>query len=441
MLNRVLGKWLLMLTGYASVVASGFMIGVGGSAEAAGPLTLISYWVVGGLATFATAFCYSELATMYPKCGGIWEYTKQAIGEEHPISFMVGWIYWFALLFGLNVELVSVGVYLHELLPVIPEWTGALVTAIVFLFFNIIGVKFSTLVEAGFGVILILSFATFIVVGLFNINGDYYANFAPYGVFLPLLHTLPFVVIAFCGFDVAVTLAEESKNPEKDIPKALLTAAGFLTVLFGGFSTILFGLLPSADLATSAPLLKAGLIVFGGIGLVWLSIQSFTGSLSTVNGGVIGQTRIMFALAREGWLPKVFAKVDNKRKVPKAALYFTGLSMVVVSFLPLITDKAWQWAGFLGVFGYALTYIAASVLVIYLRIKQPNVKRPFRSPLFPLTPIVGIVLYLLAILFSGLGVIIVGVIWCLVGVCYYYLFAKRSRKSYDNEYDSIDQGM
>ena len=83
---------------------------------------------------------------------------------------MIGWIYWFALLFGLNVELVSIGIYLHNLAPVLPQWSGALAAAFMFIALNYVGVKQSTLVEAGFGAILILSFATFILVGIFNIH-------------------------------------------------------------------------------------------------------------------------------------------------------------------------------------------------------------------------------------------------------------------------------
>lgn len=427
MLSKVLGKWLLMFTGYATVVASGFMIGVGGSAGEAGSLAVLSYWIFGGLATFATAFVFAELATMFPKCGGVWEYTKQAVGNDHPFSFMVGWIYWFALLFGLNVELVSVGIYLHELVPAIPQWAGALATAILFLVFNYVGVKFSTLVEAGFGIILILSSATFILLGLGHLDIGLYSASAPSESLLPILKTLPFVVIAFCGFEVVATLAEESKNPEKDIPKALIGAATFLTILFGGFATVLFGLIPAADLMTDAPLIKAGGLVFGGIGLAWLAIQSFSGSMSTVNGGVMGQTRVMYAMAREGWFSKVFAKVDEKRNIPKGALYFTGVSMIIVSLLPTITENAWVWAGFLGVFGYALSYIVACGLVMYLRKKYPDMARPYKVPLYPITPIVGIVLYVLAIAFSGIKIVIVGGIWCLVGVGYYYLFGRKSR--------------
>ncbi|WP_047150911.1 APC family permease [Aneurinibacillus tyrosinisolvens] len=430
MLDRVLGKWLLLLTGYATVVASGFMIGVGGAAKEAGPLACLSYFIVGGLATFAAAFVFSELATMFPKCGGIWEYTKQSFGEEHPFSFMVGWIYWFALLFGLNVELVSVGIYVHELIPSVPQWTGALCTAILFLIFNYVGVKLSTIVEAGFGIILIVSSAMFIILGIGQLKPELYSNFAPNGTFLPLLKTLPFVVIAFCGFEVVATLAEESKNPEKDIPKALIGAAAFLTILFGGFATVLFGLLPSAELSGQAPLLKAGGMIFGGIGLAWLSIQSFAGSMSTVNGGVMGQTRIMYAMAREGWFHPVFARVDEKHNIPKGALYFTGFSMILVSILPTITERAWVWAGFLGVFGYASCYIIACFLLIYLRRKYPEMRRPYRVPLYPLTPIIGIVLYSLAIIFSGWEIILVGVIWCLIGVAYYYIFGRTTRKKY-----------
>lgn len=427
-LERSVGRWMLTLTGYASVVASGFMIGVGGSATAAGPLALVSYWVIGALATFSVAFCYAELATMFPRSGGVWEYMKQAFGEDHPVSFTIGWIYWFALLFGLNVELVSIGIYLNELVPAIPQWVGALAAALLFFLINWLGVQLSTLVEAAFGLILILSFSTFILVGLFNIHGANYANFAPNGVFMPLVQTLPFVVIAFCGFDVSVTLAEESTNPNRDIPRALITAAAFLTVLFGAFTTVLFGLLPATDLTSQAPLIKAGAIVFGAIGAIWLSVQSFAGSLSTVNGGVIGQTRMLYAMAREGWFPRSMATVDPRTHTPRGALAITGISMVIVSFLPLITEKAWQWAGFLGVFGYGLVYATVAFLVIHLRRTRPDAERPFRVPLYPLTPIVAIVLYLVAIIASGWGVVAVGVVWCLVGVVYYYVIARPSRR-------------
>lgn len=436
-LNRVLGKWMLLFTGYATVVASGFMIGVGGSAQVAGPLAIVSYWVVGGLATFSTAFVFAELATMFPKCGGIWEYTKQAIGEDHPFSFMVGWIYWFALLFGLNVELVSVGIYLHELIPFIPQWGGALATAILFVGLNFLGIKLSSIVEAGFGVILILSSAIFIILGIGQINPELYTNFAPNGVLIPMLKTLPFVVIAFCGFEVVALLAEESKNPEKDIPNALIGAAAFLTILFGGFATVLFGLLPASELATEAPLLKAGAMIFGGIGLAWLAIQSFTGSMSTVNGGVMGQTRVMYAMAREGWFSSYFAQIDEKNGTPKGALLFTAFSMIIVSLLPTITERAWIWAGFLGVFGYALSYIVAAGLLIYLRIKQPDLKRPYKVPFYPITPIVGIILYTLAIIFSGVDIMVVGIIWCLVGVAYYYLFGNKSRIKFKKEHPEV----
>jgi amino acid transporter len=432
-LNRVLGKWLLLFTGYATVVASGFMIGVGGSAGVAGPMAAASYWIAGGLATFATAFVFSELATMFPKCGGVWEYTKQAFGDEHPLSFMVGWIYWFALLFGLNCELVSIGIYVHELVPAVPQWGGAFATAIIFVFLNYAGVKLSSIIEAGFGVILILSSATFVLLGLGHINPELFSNFAPNGVVIPFLKTLPFVVIAFCGFEVVATLAEESKDPEKDIPRALKGAAIFLTVLFGSFATVLFGILPASELTTNAPLIKAGGLIFGAIGTAWLAIQSFTGSASTVNGGVMGQTRVLYAMAREGWFSSYFAKIDEKHGTPKGALMFTAFSMIIVSLLPTITEKAWLWAGFLGVFGYALTYIFACGLLMYFRKKYPEMRRPYKVPFYPLTPIIGIVLYTLAIAFSGIQIIAVGILWCLVGVGYYYLFGKKSRAKFLRE--------
>ena len=292
--------------------------------------------------------------------------------------------------------------------------------------------KLSALVEAAFGVILIASSALFVVMGATMIDPTNYQPFAPYGTVEPFLQTLPYVVIAFCGFEVVATLTEESKNPTKDIPHALIGAAIFLTVLFGAFATVLYGLFPAdgfAELGTDAPLIVVGGSLFGFAGIVWMTIHCFTGSMSTANGGVMGQTRVLYAMAREGWFPRSFSKLDENG-TPTTALLVTAVSMILVSFLPIVTPNAWTFAGFLGVFGYGLCYMFACGLLIYLRVKCSELERPFRCPLVPVIPAVGIVLYALAIAFSGIQVIVVGVVWCAAGVAYYYLVGCRSRAKY-----------
>lgn len=336
------------------------------------------------------------------------------------------------MLFGLNVELVSVGIYVHVLVPAIPQWVGSVICSLIFLAVNRVGVKLSVLVEAAFGVILIASSALFVVMGATMIDPTNYQPFAPYGTVEPFLQTLPYVVIAFCGFEVVATLTEESKNPTKDIPHALIGAAIFLTVLFGAFATVLYGLFPAdgfAELGTDAPLIVVGGSLFGFAGIVWMTIHCFTGSMSTANGGVMGQTRVLYAMAREGWFPRSFSKLDENG-TPTTALLVTAVSTILVSFLPIVTPNAWTFAGFLGVFGYGLCYMFACGLLIYLRVKRSELERPFRCPLVPVIPAVGIVLYALAIAFSGIQVIVVGVVWCAAGVAYYYLVGCRSRAKY-----------
>ena len=143
------------------------------------------------------------------------------------------------------------------------------------------------------------------------------------------MQTLPYVVIAFCGFEVVATLTEESKNPTKDIPHALIGAAIFLTVLFGAFATVLYGLFPAdgfVELGTDAPLIVVGGSLFGLAGIVWMTIHCFTGSMSTANGGVMGQTRVLYAMAREGWFPRSFSKLDENG-TPTTALLVTAVSI------------------------------------------------------------------------------------------------------------------
>lgn len=431
-LVRVVGRVALTLTAYATVVASGFMIGIGGTATEAGPLGTLSYWIIGGLSTFGAAFVFAELGTMFPKSGGIWEYSKQAFGDSSAVSFMVGWMYWFALAFGLNCEIVSAGYYTNWLFPAIPQWLGGLAVVVIFLALNYFGVKGSTAVEAIFGGILIASMSIFILFGLFHFNPDLYATFAPKGTVVPFLKTLPYVVIAFCGFEIVTTMAEESVHPERDIPRALIGAAIFLTVLFGGFSTIAFGLVPWKEwglyTSTTAPLLSIGSAVLGGAGIVWLSIQSYTGSLSTINGGVIGQVRMLYAMAREGWFPKSFTRVHPKYRVPEVPLWVTGVSMLIIALLPIISETAWTWAAFLGVFGYAVIYMLAAVLLIYLRIKRPDLKRPFLCPGYPVTPLLVILLFGLTLAYSGRQINLVGGAWIVMGFLFYFVARTYRRK-------------
>lgn len=431
-LARVVGRLALTLTAYATVVASGFMIGIGGTASTAGPLGTLSYWIFGGISTFATAFVFGELGAMFPKSGGIWEYTKQVFGKDSAISYMVGWMYWFALAFGLNCEIVSAGYYTNWLIPAIPQWVGGLAVVIVFLALNYFGVRLSSLVEAGFGVILITSFSIFIAFGVSHLKPELFADFAPNGTVLPLLKTLPYVVIAFCGFEIVTTMAEESVNPERDIPRALIGAATFLTILFGSFSTVAFGLVPwkewSLYTSTTAPLLSIGSAVLGSLGVAWLSVQSYTGSLSTINGGVIGQVRMLYAMAREGWFPKSFTVVHPRHRVPEVPLWITGASMLIIALLPTISETAWTWAAFLGVFGYALIYIIAAVLLIYLRVTRPDLRRPFRCPGYPVTPLLVIVIFGLTLFYSGREINMVGALWALAGVVFYFVAARPLRR-------------
>lgn len=443
-LARVVRQGVLTLTAYATVVASGFMIGIGGVASTAGPLGMVSYWVAGGLSTFATAMVFGELAAMFPRSGGIWEYTKQVFGNDHPVSYMVGWMYWFALAFGLNVEIVSAGYYTNWLLPQVPQWVGGLFVVAVFLALNFFGIKLSSAIEGLFGLILILSFSVFILFGLFHINPTLYANFAPNGTILPFLKTLPYVVIAFCGFEIVTTMAEESVHPEKHIPRALLGAATFLTVLFGAFSVIAFGLVPwnkwSLYTSTTAPLLSIGSAVLGTLGLAWLSLQSYAGSLSTINGGVIGQVRMLYAMAREGWFPKSFARIHPKYRVPEIPLWITGVSMVFIALLPMISNTAWTWAAFLGVFGYAVIYILAAGLLIYLRITRPDLPRPYRAPFFPVTPLIVILAFAATLYFSGKEVFFIGVAWALAGIAVYFLVGRPLRRQWHSENGATTTG-
>jgi len=114
--------------------------------------------------------------------------------------------------------------------------------------------------------------------------------------------------------------------------------------------------------------------------------------------------------------------------VPEVPLWITGASMLIIALLPTISETAWTWAAFLGVFGYALIYIIAAVLLIYLRVTRPDLRRPFRCPGYPVTPLLVIVIFGLTLLYSGREINMVGALWALAGVVFYFVAARPLRR-------------
>jgi basic amino acid/polyamine antiporter, APA family len=420
-LKRVLGASDLVMLAIGAVIGAGIFGAIGTAAAGqtgpdgevirygAGPALIFSFALLGGACALA-ALCYAELAAMIPQAGSAYAYAYATLGEL--IAWVIGWDlileyavgnvavaiswgdYFGTLLRGVGIDLpawLTTG-YRTALLSSNPDVSGLLQTApqiagvpilvnvpafaIVMLITWLLlrGARESATANKVMVVIKLMALALFIGVGLFTIDPANYQPFAPNG-FTGIHQGAAIVFFAYIGFDAISTAAEETKNPQRNLPIGILGGLAVCTLIYIVVGAVLTGMVPYTELAVADPLAKA-LEIAGYSRVGWLVALGAAVSMATVLLVFqYGQPRIFFAMARDGLLPKWAARVDPKTRIPWATTLLTG---VVVAVGSLVGDAAetYDLTNIGTLFAFAL--VCAGVLV--LRVKEPNRPRPFKVP-------------------------------------------------------------
>lgn len=420
-LQRVLGAGDLVMLAIGAVIGAGIFGAIGTAAAgqvapdgtviryAAGPALIFSFILLGGACALA-ALCYAELASMIPQAGSAYAYSYATLGEF--VAWIIGWDLMLEYAIGNVAVAISWGDYFNTLargagidLPVWlttgyrtallssnPDLNGLLTTAPQVLGFPVLlnlpafgivalitwlllrGAKESARANAVMVVIKLVVIALFLVVGLGNINPDNYTPFAPNG-FTGIHQGAAIVFFAYIGFDAISTAAEETKNPQRNLPIGILGGLAVCTLIYVVIGAVITGMVPYTELGVADPLARAlELIGYNRVGLVvaFGAVVSMSAVLLVFQ---YGQPRIFMSMARDGLLPPWMARVDPKTRIPYTATLITGLLVAVAS---AVGDAAetYDLTNVGTLFAFAL--VCAGVMV--LRVIEPGRHRPFRVP-------------------------------------------------------------
>ncbi|MEU6894407.1 amino acid transporter [Streptomyces sp. NPDC046557] len=437
-LRRSLTMWQLTMISIGATLGTGIFVVLGEAAPKAGPAVTISF-ILAGLTALFSALSYAELAGSVPVSGSSYSYSYATMGEF--VAWICGWC--LILEYAVSVAAVAVGwgQYLNELLDgtigvTIPEkiaapmgeggWINlpALVVVLLAMVFLMRGAKESATVNSIMVGVKIVTLLLFIGIGVMGIKSGNYTPLAPLGV-TGISAAASTLFFSYIGFDAASTAGEEAKNPKKDLPRAIMLSLGIVTILYVLVAFVAVGALPWQDFAgTEAALAQIMTNVTGNSfwGVV-LAAGAVVAIFSVVFAVLYGQTRILFAMSRDGLVPKVFAKVDAKTGAPRANVVIVSLFCgALAAFIPLGELANATSIGTL--FAFALVNVA----VMILRRTKPDMPRTFKVALYPVTPILGFIAcaYMMYSL-PGATWVAFGV-WMAVGLVVYFLYGiRRSR--------------
>jgi len=434
-LKKVLGAFELTMLGIGAIIGTGIFVLTGiAAANYSGPALVISF-IISSIACAFAGLCYAEFAAMVPVAGSAYTYGYAALGEFW--AWIIGWDliaeYAFAISAvaigwsGYIVKLLSaVGVNLPSAIIKAPH-EGGLVNLPAVLIIAVIctllfqGVKQSAVVNDIIVAIKVAVVLLFIVLGVSHVNPANWTPFMPYG-WSGVISGASVIFFAYIGFDAVSTAAEEVKNPQRDLPIGIIGSLAICTVLYIIVSAILTGMVPYLQFKeTAAPVAYA----LEQVGIHWgsalVSVGAVCGITSVLLVMIFGQTRVLFAMSRDGLLPKVFGDVHPVHKTPAKSTVFVGVvSAVLAGFTPIGVVAE------LTNIGTLTAFVIVCAAVIVLRKTRPDLERKFKCPLVPVVPILGIAFCLLLIFKLPVITQLRFLVWLVIGFVLYFSYGNKN---------------
>jgi basic amino acid/polyamine antiporter, APA family len=434
-LNRTFGVFALTMFGVGATIGTGIFIVLNTAVPDAGPGVVVSFGIAGVTAAL-TALCYAEMASMIPVSGSSYSYTYATLGEV--VAYCVGWC--LLLEYGVSAGAIVVGwgQYLNEVFADLFGWrmpdaisqppgaggyvnVPAVVLVVLCCFLLIRGSRESAMVNTIMVCIKIGVLILFIVIGATAFDSANLEGFAPFGI-AGIGAAASAIFFSFIGIDAVSTAGEEVHNPRRTLPLAIIFALIIVSTLYVLVALVAVAAQPWEQFEGQ----EAGLaqILRDITGQTWPSLVLSTGaviSLFSVTLVVLyGQTRILFAMARDGMLPEVFHKVNPRTLTPVRNTIYVGLFVALLGALvPLdvLTN--------LTSMGTLVAFAVVSVGVMVLRRTQPDAERPFRVPLYPVIPVLSVAACLYLIQGLPLSTFLLFAGWLAIALVAYFLYGLR----------------
>jgi len=410
-LKRQLTLPQLVMLGTAGTIGAQIFVLTGEAAAISGPAMLLAL-LVGGLLTYAIAINYCELATSIPETGGTMAYTREAFGAGL-LHYLVGSIDCLSSAFFASLSAVGFGYSLNILFPFLPVVPVAIAILVVFTVMNVMGVGKVGNAQILLGGTLLTIFIIYIIAGFASPNGFHVETLIPDGKFFiypdlwtnisKILRTIALIYIAYVGFEVIADDAEEAADPDRTLPRAILISLTLVMLLNIAVVSVALGTVPWQALASSKTVLTDTVSRFmPGWGVPLMAIGGLIATLTTVNSAMLSATREAFTLSRDGVWPKVFSRL-NSRRTPYAAIILIGIVSALVAATGLV-----DFLSYISSSGYMFVLFVASLAMIRLRKKYPDMRRPIKVPFFPLTAYMAAGTGLLIVAFSETRALLFG---------------------------------
>jgi APA family basic amino acid/polyamine antiporter len=450
-LKRTLGPGNLIALGIGAIIGAGLFSLTGiAAAQNAGPAVTISM-IVAAIGCALAGLCYSEFSCMIPVAGSAYTYAYTTLGEW--IAWIIGWDLVLEYAIGSSTVSISWSAYVVSLLHTFgihlpAQWIAgpfepvtlpdgnvvqgiANIPAVIIVFLIsmllMIGIKESARTNGIIVVIKLAVVATLIGVGWMYINRANYVPYIPkntgeFGHFglSGIMQGAGVIFFAYIGFDAVSTAAQEAKNPQKDMPVGIIGSLVICTVLYVLFAVVLTGMVPYTQLGVAAPVAVA----IDKTPYIWMNnmvkFGIICGFTSVILVMLLGQSRVFYSMSRDGLVPAVFSDIHPKFKTPwRSNLLFFFFVAPFSAFLPLSIVGSMTSIGTL----FAFVIVCAGVWV--MRVKNPNAPRPFKTPLVPLVPILGIV-WNFAMMYSlGWSNWLRLIVWLIIGQAIYFLYSRK----------------
>lgn len=414
-LKRDLGLLHATMMGIGGAICAGVFVTLGYAATLAGSALIVAM-VLCGIINLFTMLSYAELGAALPSAGGEYTFAKVSFGGF--ISFATGWFEWISNMFYAAFSAVGFAYLLSYVIPAINIPLVAILAILIFTLVNVKGVKETGIVQTSLVVILIILLGIFVFYGFWTsqTTGSLIDIQAPGGAF-GVLRASAFVFVVYLGGEAIAVAQAEIKNPGKTIPRAILLTCFILMLVYTAISIVIFRFVTVNDLQSqSSPLAYVAEQFMGPVGVGMITIAGIIAALSSVNTSTMAHSRVAYALARDGYFPKRMFNLHAKFSTPVIAVIAGSILTAafaatgIVNFVTYATD-----------FGFIIGFIFVNLSLIRLRRDKPSLARPFRVPLYPLTPILGIATSLMLIFFLEAGTLVLGLELFIFGLVVYYV--------------------
>lgn len=365
-LHRVLGLWRVTASGVGIIIGAGIYVLLAPAADRAGGLMWAAF-IVAALLSMMTGFSYMELASMFPRAGGEYEYARHVFRPI--VSFIVGWAMVSSLIIASAAVSLGFGRYATTFFDIDERVPAAALLCLVAVV-SIAGIQRASAVFATLSVVQVLSLVFIVAIGVGHVGDE---SLVSGGSFGGVFGAAALVFFAFIGFDEVITLSEETVNPTRTIPRALILALGISTALYVAVAIVAVSVLGADALAASrTPLADVATVAIGSDVARVVSVLAMATTMNTALLACTAATRMLYGMASRNALPSVLVRV-NARRAPVLAVVVVVLSSgVLVSFggVDAIAGAA--------DFGVYVTFLSVNVVVLVLRRRRPDAARPFR---------------------------------------------------------------